>query len=783
MIIRSLFRKGESNSIKILSLSIGITMGLILIAKVLFEYSYDNFYPDADRIYAVQSVGTRNGEAFQHERVSGGVAIGMKDEIAEIETATRFTGLLEEELVFYTADRKKHKGNLILADSCFFDVLPRKIIAGNAKEVLSRPMHVMISEKLANMIGQEKDIIGQRINLDIAPDKTLIIGGVFETLPENTHFHYDLILSMPSIGQFIWDGTENWNGNDRYNTYVKVYPGVDPATLETSIIEMIGRHSDLEGLKRAGYDNLTYTLEPLLSLHSGLPATKRMALLLSVLSFTLIFTTVMNYILLVLSSLVNRVKNVAVRKTYGANIRNISGLIFSETFVHFILSLLLSILLIFLFKPIIHQVIGVSIKGLFTLQTLLYLSLICLLIFILAGVLPAYFYAKIPVATVFRNYKETKKSWKLSSLFFQIAATTFLIVFMVIIGKQYKLMIHDNPGYTYENLLYCDVNEVSESDRNTLLNELRRIPAIKDIANCTLLPIRDTRFPGNNVSLNNEKDLFNIADQYFVDENFFSLMDIPIIEGTDFSNNPIEGQIVVSKKFADTLLSFTGWTDGVVGKNIFISEHDMCTIVGVHNDIRLGTIAKEELRPSAYFYAKNKAPIILMKMDQLNAENILQVTSLFEKTFPMKDINVKAYKLSMIDVYRDARLFRDAVIIGGIITLLITLIGLIGYVKEETLRRRSEIAIRKINGGTLKDILKLFATNILKITIPALLIGCIIALIATEKWLEGFSDKASLSSYLLILCGLVVTVIVMGTVAFNSYQAANENPVDSLKNE
>ena len=172
-----------------------------------------------------------------------------------------------------------------------------------------------------------------------------------------------------------------------------------------------------------------------------------------------------------------------------------------------------------------------------------------------------------------------------------------------------------------------------------------------------------------------------------------------------------------------------------------------------------------------------------MKMDQLNAENILQVTSLFEKTFPMKDINVKAYKLSMIDVYRDARLFRDAVIIGGIITLLITLIGLIGYVKEETLRRRSEIAIRKINGGTLKDILKLFATNILKITIPALLIGCIIALIATEKWLEGFSDKASLSSYLLILCGLVVTVIVMGTVAFNSYQAANENPVDSLKNE
>ena len=124
-----------------------------------------------------------------------------------------------------------------------------------------------------------------------------------------------------------------------------------------------------------------------------------------------------------------------------------------------------------------------------------------------------------------------------------------------------------------------------------------------------------------------------------------------------------------------------------------------------------------------------------------------------------------------------------AMTILAVVSILLVVLSIYSAISMDTVSRQKEIAIRKINGGTLKDILKLFATNILKITIPALLIGCIIALIATEKWLEGFSDKASLSSYLLILCGLVVTVIVMGTVAFNSYQAANENPVDSLKNE
>ncbi|MCC8144555.1 MAG: ABC transporter permease [Tannerellaceae bacterium] len=221
MAFRSLVRKGQNSLIKILSLSLGITMGLILLAKVFFEFSYDNFYPDTDRIYSVWTVDQEEiKEEIFSDKVSGGVAVGMRNEIPEVETATRCT-YLGTGMVFYTSDLRKYKADFVFADSCFFDVLPRTVLAGNARETLARPMYVLISEKLAKTIGGGENLIGQSFYLDIAPDKRLTIGGIFETLPKNSHLHYDILISMPSLGQyFSYDGTDNWLGNDRYYAYV-----------------------------------------------------------------------------------------------------------------------------------------------------------------------------------------------------------------------------------------------------------------------------------------------------------------------------------------------------------------------------------------------------------------------------------------------------------------------------------------------------------------------------------------------------------------------------------
>ncbi len=305
LIFRSLLKKKENNFIKILSLGTGLAVGLIIISKVFFELSYDNFYPDADRIYQIQShaiVG--NEEPNEFGQVSGAIAPGMKAEVPGVEVATRLT-YMGWDASFFTPDKKRYTGTFIMADSCLFDVLPRPMVSGNAKEILSRPMYGLVSESITEKMGN--NVIGQSIQLDNYPGRIITIGGVFKDVPENAHLRYDLVISLASITNFMWDGTQNWVGNDRYLGYVKLIPGTDPASLAPAMRKMQERNQPMADLKKAGIE-LSYTLSSLTQLHSDTPETKRMTLLLSAIAFALIFTSIMNYILILISTLVNRGK-------------------------------------------------------------------------------------------------------------------------------------------------------------------------------------------------------------------------------------------------------------------------------------------------------------------------------------------------------------------------------------------------------------------------------------------------------------------------------------------
>lgn len=271
-------------------------------------------------------------------------------------------------------------------------------------------------------------------------------------------------------------------------------------------------------MQKAGVD-ITYALLPLAEFHSGLPETKRMALLLSLLAFALIFTAIMNYILVVLSSLVARTKEMAVYKSYGATGKNIMNIMLLETAVHLVLALLLSVFLILLFRGKIQEILTVSVSALFTLRTMGILAVICLLVFLISGIIPSWLYARIPISSAFRSFKESRRNWKMVSLFIQFIAAMFLVSLLVIIWKQYKLMVDDNPGYAYEKLLYCYTSGVQEEERLRAVEEISRLSFVQSVATATTLPI--DWMSGNNVSfLDDDRELFNIADMYYADENY-----------------------------------------------------------------------------------------------------------------------------------------------------------------------------------------------------------------------------------------------------------------------
>ena len=600
--LRSLFKKGRSNGIKILSLGVGLAMGLVLISKVCFERSFDKFYPDSDRIYRLHENIIRNGEYKSYGQVSGGVATAMQVEIPEVEKATRLTYIGGDKELFRTKDGNRYSARyVVMGDTNVFDLLPRPILIGSPKETLSRPGYVMISNRIAKLLGGAEQALNKEFEFESSPGQTYTIGGVFEDVPENSHLRFEIVASLEGMSKW---SRENWLGNDRYLGYVKLYPGTDPESLTTAIREMQGRHCDLEEVKKAGTD-LTYSLVPLMDMHSNSDEVKSMNSLLGFLAFVLIFTAAMNYVLIVISTLINRTKEVAVHKCYGASDKNLFGMIMSETCLHMLISLLLAAFLIILFRTKTEELLGATLGALFSTQTVVILAGVCIVIFFITGLIPTYMFLRIPVAAAFRNIKESRRYWKLCLLFIQFLATAYLVALLSVINKQYDYMVNVDPGYAYEKLAYCSTQGVEESVRNTAIEELRKIPEVDKVSACYDLPI--SGMSGNNVSLPGEdRELFNIADMYWVKDDFFSLMEIPVIEGEVFrSDGSASDKVMVSRSFVKKMEQVAGWTGSAIGKNVMITEHSQngepFTICGVYEDVCIGSTGHPDIRPTALF--------------------------------------------------------------------------------------------------------------------------------------------------------------------------------------
>lgn len=784
---RTLFKKGRHNDIKILSLGVGLAMGLVLIAKVCFELSYDNFYPESDRIFAIQenfSIGDKSNDGFPC--VSGGVAPGMKAEIPGVVAATRCerTG----EMVMKTPDNKKYTAIFMLADSCFYDVLPREMLVGNARETLSRPLYALVSEEMAGKINPDgADVIGKTFEVQTFPGVQITVGGVFKDVPKNTHLYYDVLVSLSTFKAITgWSKDDQWLGGDSFNAYVLLQPGLSADDMLQPMAEMLDRHVDSKKLKEQG---MTYSifLRPLGELYASSPATKRMAVMLTAIAFAILFAALMNYVLLVISSMVTRSKDVAIHKCYGATGWNITDMIFSEAFLNLLISVVFSTLLVFGFRRIVEELLGTSLSSLFTPDTLMILLGVCVLVFLVAGLLPSQLFARIPVALVFRSYTNSRRSWKKALLFIQFVAVGFLVCLLIVIGWQYSFMVNDNPGYSYERLAFCNLEGVPQSSRKALMDEIRKQGEVEDVTTCYELPA----FSGSGDIVyrpGSEDAVAHFRDLYGTNANFVSLLEMKVIEGQAFDESYSDSMqlVMVSRQMATELANAFQWKDGVVGKKLDIGGHgtdDPFTVVGVYDDVRMGRIDQEGMVNSAIFFSKRAEQTLVVKFRERNAENLAHINNVIKEFLPDREINLIDYRFSLTKLYDTSRIFRDSVMAGGIITLIIALVGLIGYINDETNRRGKEIAVRKINGATERDILRLISSDIVWMALPAILIGAGASWFASEKWLQQFSEKIPMNAGLFLTGSVVVLAVILLTVVYRTWMVANANPVLSLKSE
>lgn len=770
--------------IKVLSLSIGLSVGIVLIAKVFFELSYDSFYKDIDRVYTIRNWYSQNGDEHDYGQVSGAVSVGFMEEVPGIEVGTRTTFVFNGD-TYLDADGNKLKGILVCADTCFFKVFDRPILAGDPVQVLGKWGSVMVNRSFAEKMGGVQECIGKQIaNADMDGLK-MTIEGVFDDFPKNGSLDYDILLSMDTYGK---RSTDNWLGNDRYKGYVKLAPGIDPNTLSDAIRKMQEAHQPLEQMEAQGI-SMRYFLSPFSTMHTSSPKVKTQVILLSIIAALLIIISLLNYILIVISSMVKRSKEVGVRKCYGAEGKHIYWMLTKESLLHMSLSLVIAAIIISAGRGIVENLLGVPFQTLLVPQSIVAIAAVLLLVLVISIVVPAELYQRIPVLAAIKNHTENSRRWKLSLIGVQVLINVFLIVMMLIIGSQYQKVSNADTGYDYKNLYYFDLFDGDRHAQVRAVETLRRLPEVSGVAAAYNLPYSGSN--GDNVYLpEDDRELFNIADQYECSPEFYELLNIRFVEGRAPRDS---SEVVVDEKFVQKMACFTDWSDGAVGKQVFITGHGgngmmdkgYFTISGVYKSFLIGNLQDVDERPGALFYGEigsmaHWMPHILFKV---RPDALEKVRGALNEALPDKEINIVSYAEEMRAAYADSKKMRNTMALGVVFSLLIALLGLIGFIKDESLRRSKEMAVRKINGATTQDILSIFAKDIMKLSAVMAVIACAAAFFVAHKWLEQFAEKVSLNPLYFIGGAALTLLIVLSVVVLNCLKIARANPVDSLKNE
>lgn len=786
---KNLPRRGQHNFVKILCLALGLAISSVIIAEIYFEQTYDTYFPGWERTYLISEVGTNHGETMEFTNTSGATAQGVKQYAPMVEAATS-THDFYDDAQCKMEDQNIISANIRMADSCFFDVFPQKILIGKAKQILSQPLSCLIDSETAAKIGG--NVVGKHFTLSNYPGTTFTIYGVFETFSWGSSFHgTQMILSRCSVPYvYSYDGRAQWVGNDSYRSYIRLAKGHEAKELKPYVNKMREDHFPLKEMKNMGIE-LNYDFTVLSDVYTQDPYVKKMGWIMGIIAFVLLFTSVMNYLLIIVGNLVGRSREMAVRKCYGAESKNIHAIIFSEALVHVGLSVVLAAGLVFLCKGTIENFLSAPVSTLVLNRGSWILVAICILVLLVGGLLPGWLYNRIPVAIAFRGYNENRNRWKLALLGIQFVISGLLFSLLYIVNGQYQLMLGLNPGYDYDHVAIVSIDASNRDQRNQCLAEIRRMPNVKDCSSTFNVPLDGYDRSGNMVGVpGDEKNTFNIMEMSGVDDNFFKMMNIPIVQGSFFTErNDSCRQVIIDERGAEKLIKTWHWKDGVVGKQITCTGHDnnIFTICGVCRNIRWGAVetggdGMNEF-PDLYFYSAKTAYYMLVKFKELRDESLSELQSKVQAMYPNNKVIVKSYASELANQYASQLNFRNGILVAGIVTMIIALFGLVGYTSDEVNRRRKEIAIRKVNGAKVKDILRIFLKDIMKIALPCIIVGDLGAWLIARQWLMSFSEKITMTPLLFIGVTIILLVIIGLSVVINCYKVANSNPVKYLKDE
>ncbi|GAB5527811.1 MAG: ABC transporter permease [Roseivirga sp.] len=790
---RNFLRNKKHTTINLLGLSLGLAAFIVIFQYVSFEYSFDRFHKQGDRIQRL-TIGPKDNGTGTSAMTAGAMAPILYDNYSGIRSYVRlrkFPSLVTHD------DTRIHEDQFYFTDSTFFQVFSYELTEGDKDRILQEPNTLVLTETAARrLFGKSSGLLGETVRVDNYASYR--IDGIVKDPPANAHFSFEYLASIASIATHPNEPLRTYQTNEwyahYYYTFFQLEAGVDPASLQSQILEASKVHSNPDYYELYGV-NMGLYLQPIADIHLN-PLYGELEpqgnadnlYILSSAGLIILLLAIVNYANLSTAQSIRRVKEVALRKTMGAERKQLILQFLGESIALSFVAFILAISLIQLFESDLLEPVGLpaNIFNSFYEVNIFYLLGITCVTGLIGGLYPAFYLSSFGPGHLFKDGLggERKFIFRKVVVFFQFAISMLLISGTVIVFSQVQFMQNQELGIDTERILvlptYGNANIHAGYDR--FRQDLSRLTEVESSTLAELSP-GDIAFGivGRFEGMEANKSFTTTG----VDHDYLKTYGLDLIAGRDFSRkiaSDSEERIIINRKLCEEL----GWTpEEAIGKTYDFGGDGITPgfVIGVMEDFHFNSL-RREIFPMVLALAPDFYQKIAVKLNGSNlAQSIEKVETAWQQAYPEFPFSYQLVDQEFNRQYAAERGFGALFLQFTVLGLLIGAFGIYGLIQLMTEYRRKEMSIRKVLGAPVWRITVLLTREYMVLMALAFLVAAPLAYIFMNNWLADFAYAITVKWWMLGMSLVAIALISFSTIGSSVFRTARANPVDSLRYE
>jgi len=777
--IRNIKKYKGYSFINIFGLAAGIACCFLILLWIQDELSYDKFHEHSDEIGRIIT-NQQSADGIQSAALSPPpLAEYLVNGFPEIINATRLR--IHNNWMMKTKKMKFMENGIAFLEPSFFEIFSFPFIQGDPKTAFTNPNSLVITKSMAEKYFGKEDPVGRKLNGN--NNLELEITGVIQDIPENSHISFHFAVSFALLPDLFNWKMDRWT-DVMYQTYIQLEKGISFEQVNRKIAGILKEKSNNQKFK--------LELQPIKSIHlhssslqweSTAHGDIKHVQLFTILSFLVLIIACINFISLTTARGANRAKEVGMRKVTGATRIDLIKQFLGESILFTSFGLILAIGFVILLLPAFNDLSGkhLTMNTIFNLNFLSIMIGIVILTGFFSGSYPALFLSAFQPAKILKGKLKIggkSSNFRKILVIIQFTVSVLLIISTMVVYSQLEYIRNKKLGYDKEHIIYLrargDIRANYQSAKNELLNHT-------DILNVTVGSSLPT-LPGNYWSGLDwpGKDPADKPGMWFyaIDFDFIKTFNIKIDSGRDYSKNlsTDSSNYIIN----EAAVKYMGLSEPV-GK-WFARGKKRGTIIGIVKDFHFETI-KSTVEPLVLHVSPFYQYIFVKVQPENLSEVIHHISDVWESFNPEFPLEYHFLDEAFDQIYRAeyqmGNLFKDFTVLA----IFISSLGLLGLASFMAQDRTKEIGIRKVLGASQSTILVLFSKDFMFYVILSNIIGCPIAYISMNKWLQSWAYHTQFHVLFFILAALISFTIVLLSVGYQAIKVALTNPVDTLKYE